>query len=85
MAIVKNGFMLYRTNRNIAFRNFDFINNILYEDSNYRCGRSGRKGCSKRNQQADHTGGVGIIELIEEGGGQPRDTAEIHDPRDAQI
>ena len=46
-------------------------------------------GGGERRQQRDHqtheTGGIGIVELIEEGGRQSRNTAQIHDPGDAQV
>ena len=46
-------------------------------------------GGGERRQQGDHqtheAGGIGVVELIEEGGRQSRDAAQIHDPGDAQV
>ena len=51
--------------------------------------RPPRAEAGERRQQGDHqtheTGGIGIVELIEEGGRQSRDTAQIHDAGDAQV
>ena len=47
--------------------------------------RRGQEGRGEGEDEAEHRGGIRVVELVEEGGRQTGDAAQVHDAGDAQV